>query len=534
MRAVIAVMLVVLLTSAGGHEGPGRVGVVSGRVVDGAGAAVGGVFVGLRATGAAVTHTRVTDASGRFSFPPQPAGAYELRAHRADLTGAAVAVQLAEDGTAAQELRVAADAVAPADRPASHFLALLPAGEEKRRFILDCTGCHTFDDRILLPAGSARTHAGWAEAVARMLGFAGPASGFPVIAAGREPEATAAFLTAYTAGGAASLAPFRAPAVDAAAARALITEYDIPAPTDLPHDVAIDSAGEVIITGMFTHRMYVLDAATGGYETLPIPVEGANPRAVEVGADGSWWVLLGGPGQIARYDPRAQEWTTFPIGLYGHSLGPDGRGRVWFNGHFTKAPELMGYVDASTGEKHTFDVPPHPTMATTSGPIPYELRVAPDGGVWISELAGNRVVRFDPEQRTFAVHTMPEPHAGPRRLDIAPDGTVWIPEYAGNRITRLDPRTGEFRGWELPLADAAPYVARVDARTGIVWIGTGAADAIVAFDPRAERFTTYPLPTRGAMIRHIAIDPRNGDVWAAYGASPGIPAKVARLRPDVQ
>jgi virginiamycin B lyase len=277
----------------------------------------------------------------------------------------------------------------------------------------------------------------------------------------------------------------------------------------------------------------VLDPETGEYALVPIPVEGANPRAVEVAADGAWWVLLGGPGQIARRDPATAEWTTFPIGLYGHSLGPDTNGRVWFNGHFTRAPELIGAVDAATGEVRTYEVPAHPTMAATSGPIPYELRVAPDGAVWMSELAGNRVVRFDPESGTFAVHTMPSAHSGPRRLDIAPDGLVWIPEYAGNRIARLDPRTGAIREWDLPIADATPYVARVDRRTGIVWIGTGSADAIVAFDPATERFTVYRLPTRGAMIRHITIDPRNGDVWAAYGASPGIPAKVARLRPDV-
>jgi hypothetical protein len=30
---------------------------------------------------------------------------------------------------------------------AAQLLRLLPDGEEKRRFILDCTGCHTFDAR---------------------------------------------------------------------------------------------------------------------------------------------------------------------------------------------------------------------------------------------------------------------------------------------------------------------------------------------------------------------------------------------------
>lgn len=40
--------------------------------------------------------------------------------------------------------------------PRSQLLRLLPEGDEKRRFNLDCTGCHTFDARIAAPNGRAR------------------------------------------------------------------------------------------------------------------------------------------------------------------------------------------------------------------------------------------------------------------------------------------------------------------------------------------------------------------------------------------
>ena len=125
---------------------------------------------------------------------------------------------------------------------------------------------------------------------------------------------------------------------------------------------------------------------------------------------------------------------------------------------------------------------------------------------------------------------MPLSHSGPRRLDVGPDGIVWIPEFAGGALTRLDPATGRFERFALPVKDAAPYIARVDARTGHVWVGTGAADAVFRFDPSSREFTAYPLPTRGALVRHLVIA-SNGDVWLAYGASPGGRARVARLRP---
>ena len=62
-------------------------------------------------------------------------------------------------------------------RPASSaWLSLLPDGEAKRKFILDCTGCHQFDEKIARPGGTPRTEAQWAEAVSRMLGYAGATS----------------------------------------------------------------------------------------------------------------------------------------------------------------------------------------------------------------------------------------------------------------------------------------------------------------------------------------------------------------------
>ena len=90
---------------------------------------------------------------------------------------------------------VAAVTAGAADPPrSSAWLSLLPDGEAKRKFILDCTGCHQFDEKIARPQGSPRTEAQWVEAVTRMLGYAGATTSFPVIAADRDAKATAAWL----------------------------------------------------------------------------------------------------------------------------------------------------------------------------------------------------------------------------------------------------------------------------------------------------------------------------------------------------
>lgn len=407
----------------------------------------------------------------------------------------------------------------------SGWLAQLPEGEAKRGFILDCTGCHQFDEKIARVEGRARNQAEWVAAITRMLGYAGARSSFPVISADRDARKTAAWLIEHL-----DQATVQPPTLGESS-RADITEFLMPEPQDLPHDIAIERSGTVLITGMFTHRLYRLDPSSGRIDEIPIPVPNANPRAIEIDSLGQPWVVLGSPKKLAMMT-RDSQWRSFDVGVYPHSLALSRTGKVWFNGHFTHSPELIGSVAAADGKLETHQVPPHPTLGTgPGGPIPYEIRVGPDGRVWGSELLGNRIFAFTPATGKFEVFPLPTPHSGPRRLDVDAQGIVWIPGYAANLLIRFDPRTRKFREIALPSQDAVPYIIRVDPRSSALWIGTGAADALLRYDPASEKFRSYRLPSRGAMIRHLAIDPRRGTVWAAYGASPGIPARIARIQP---
>jgi virginiamycin B lyase len=404
----------------------------------------------------------------------------------------------------------------------STWLTRLPDGETKRKFILDCTGCHQFDEKIARVNGRPRTETQWVEAITRMLGFAGARTGFPVIAVDRDAKATAAWLTRHLGPGKMEDQPFPA------TGRADITEYLIPDPKDLPHDLVVEPSGTVLITGMFTHRLYRLDPASGRFSEISIPVPSANPRAIELDSQGRPWVVLGQPHKLATMGVDSQ-WRTFDVGMYPHSLAI-GAGKVWFNGHFTHAPELIGSVDVATGKVVTHEVPPHPVLhAGPGGPIPYEIRTGPDGRIWGSELQGNRIFGFTPSSGKFEAFQLPTRHSGPRRFDVDAKGIVWIPAYAANLLVQFDPATRRFREIQLPVRDAVPYIVRAEPGSGALWIGTAAADALLRYDPVSARFDIYPLPSRGALIRHLAMDPRSGAVWAAYGAVPGIPARIARV-----
>lgn len=406
----------------------------------------------------------------------------------------------------------------------SAWLSLLPDGEAKRKFILDCTGCHQFDEKLARPQGKPRTEAQWVEAVTRMLGYAGASTSFPVIAADRDPNATAAWLAKNLRPG--EVADTKIPATG----KADIREYLMPVPQDLPHDVVVEPNGDVLVTGMFSHKLFRLKPETGALSEIEIRgVPSSNPRAIDRDAGGRTWVVLGQPRRLAMMTADTQ-WRSWDVGMYPHSLAVASDGKIWFNGHFTREPELIGYVDTARDTVVTYAVPPHPTLARgPGGPIPYEIRAAPDGRIWLGELQGNRLVAFTPGREKFETFTMPTPHSGPRRFDVDAKGIVWIPAYSANLLVRLDPATGKFREIPLPVKDAVPYVVRVDPRDGGLWIGTSAADALLRYQPRTDRFDTYPLPSRGALVRHMAVDPKSGAVWLAYGASPGIPARIARV-----
>src|SRR5687768_2698493 len=442
------------------------------------------------------------------------------------LAGAAAGL-VAVTGPAPADRDLADSFAADTTRPTSSaWLGLLPDGETKRRFILDCTGCHQFDTRMAMPQGKPRTRSEWAAAVTRMLGYAGPATGFPVISAAQSPDSTAAWV--HTA--LAARTPSRPAASRVPRRPGMVTEFDMPVPTDLPHDLAVERSGRVIVTGMFSHVMLALDPASGAIERVEIPVEKANPRAIEIDSAGRWWVVLGGPGQVARFD--GLRWDTFEVGMYAHSIAVDRAGAAWVNGHFTRSPELVAEV-APSGSVRKVELPPHPTMADVpGGPIPYELRAGADGRIWMSELQGNRIVSLDPRTGATAAYTLPTSYSGPRRFDLDARGILWIPAYSAGLLVRFDPMTREFREIPLPIRDALPYVVRVDQQTGTVWIGTGGADELLAYEPASGRFEAVQLPSRGALVRRLAIDPRTRDVWMAYGESPGkLPARIARFSP---
>ncbi len=495
---------------------------VAGQVIDSStGAPIPHAFVQARNSDGVVT-TVLAGADGAYQFTDLPAGQYFISAQGFGYRRSIL--EVVETGAAAPlrvEMQLTPAADIASQLTGAEWLSLLPDGDETRQFIIDCQGCHQLAwPRQVFSGWPAASQ--WETAIEKMHGFYGPQSGFPIIGPMDIPG-TAAWLARYLTNDA--IPPEPLPIAPEAQGMRL-TEYDFPGSG--PHDLALDGNGQVIVTGMFSHDMYALDPITGEFTRYDLPAN-ANPRAVELDAQGAWWIAFGDPHQVARFDPETEELTTYSIGMYAHSIALDSAGNAWANGHFKANPGQVVRIDAQDGSIQSFDVPDNNTSNLTGLPISYDLRVDANDVIWGSDLNWNRIYKLDSQTGAVTHYELPDSTSGPRRFEFDADGNLWIPEFSGGRLARFDPISESFTEWSTPTKNAEPYVVKVDKQRNKVWIGYAAANRVARFDPITETFVEYPLPTPFALIRHMAIDESTGDVWFSYHHVPSAQDKVARL-----
>jgi virginiamycin B lyase len=466
--------------------------------------------------------TVLSNQEGEYQLTNLPAGRYSISARGFGYSRSLTEIAEVETtSTLTVDLQLSPDTDLAKQLSGAEWLSLLPDDVETRQFILDCQGCH----QLGWPRqayGGWPTASQWETSIEKMHGFYGPQSDFPIIGPMDIPH-TAAWLAQYLTNDA--LPPQPLP-ISAGAQGMRLTEYDFPGIG--PHDLVLDGNGQVIVTGMFSDDIYSLDPDTGEFTRYNLPAN-ANPRAVEIDAQGDWWIVLGNPHQLARFDPRTEELTTYSIGMYAHSIALDSAGNVWANGHFRANPGKVVRIDAQDGSVQRFDIPDNNASNLTGLPISYDLRIDANDVVWGSDLNWNRIYRLDPQTGEVIHYELPDSTSGPRRFDFDAGGNLWIPEFSGGRLAMFDPNSESFTEWSTPTKNAEPYVVKVDQKRNFIWVGYAAANRVARFDPVAETFIEYPLPTPFALIRHMAIDESTGDVWFSYHHVPTAQEMVARL-----
>ena len=368
------------------------------------------------------------------------------------------------------------------------------------------------------------------------------------------------------------------------ARRALIEEWDLGGRASTQHDVMVHPDGRLYSVDGPQDALHRLDLSVPGgkRESWTVPhgelARGGvfassgrststsnsrvGPHSLQTAPDGSIWITLASGNQLARFNATDATWTIHDVaeGIYPHTLRFDAKGRIWYT---MAATNHIGMFDPETGEQRHLRLPARTwtqaiilrtmplllkigsyidirgSAAEGDGikmPVPYGIDIAPDGGVWFSQLNERRIGRVDPE--TLELEMFETPFETPRRLRFDSKGGLWIPSFSESLLAHFDLETHEFRTWPLPvepLGSETPYALAVDRKTDVVWICGTNSDTMIRFDPESEQFTVYPLPTRVTYTREVDFDAQgrvwtsnsNGPTWQIEGGTP----KVVRIDP---
>ena len=346
--------------------------------------------------------------------------------------------------------------------------------------------------------------------------------------------------------------------------QAVIDEYELGSRSSMQHDMMMHPNGSAYSVDMANDMLYRLDpSVTGGKRTAyPIPkgslpmggekASGAlpsnsnaalGPHSLQTTANGDIWITMALGNKLTRFDIETEEFTNYdlPNGLYPHTLRVDDEQRVWYT---ISMSNHVGVYDTRTGENVEIRVPARnfaeavllrllpyiiewgalPDGSEGGGgdslPVPYGIDIAPDGGVWFSQLNANKIGHIDPESHEITM--IDTPFSAPRRMRFDSKGTLWIPGFSSNVIAAFDTTTRSFREIELPAelkgADT-PYTLSIDPRTDDIWICGANSDSLIRYSQASGAFTIFPLPTQVTYTRDIDFG-ANGSVWTSNSNAP--------------
>ncbi|HEX6988523.1 MAG TPA: hypothetical protein VF282_03585, partial [Bacillota bacterium] len=172
--------------------------------------------------------------------------------------------------------------------------------------------------------------------------------------------------------------------------------------------------------------------ATGEVRTVPLePAGRVTASTFRISAEPA------GSMQVERIGPL-EIWRLPGTGLGPFDLAVDGR-TLWLT---LFAAEGMGEVGVGRVD---LDAGAFSRIRLPEGIIPYTLRLAPEGGLWVAdyefsaEPRQRHVLRLDPAAGEGVAYLLPGPADGVTDFAFTPDGSVWLADYAAGGLLRLDP-----------------------------------------------------------------------------------------------
>lgn len=239
-----------------------------------------------------------------------------------------------------------------------------------------------------------------------------------------------------------------------------------------------------------TVRPFSSDAMNIAYVEYEMPGPSRMPFSAAPAKDGSVWIPNFGIGnKITRLDPKTAEMQDFPVPNVGtaavHSAFAAPDGSVWLT---EQASDKLGRWDPKTQKITEYQDTYLPGKeGREDGGSRHTVRVDSKGMVWSS---GYPLTRFDPETGKF--YDFPEA-AHTYSLTFDKDENVWFTNPGTGQIGKVDAKTFKVTQWMPPTLNT--YERRIVVDTdGTVWFGEFQKGKIGHFDPKTQAFREYDLP----------------------------------------
>ncbi len=228
------------------------------------------------------------------------------------------------------------------------------------------------------------------------------------------------------------------------------------------------------------------------------------------------FVLLGLAGLVIVALASGIAWFTFhqaapvptsPSSPWGITAGPDGN--LWFT---EAAGNKIGRISPS-GTITQFPLP-------TSDSWPDGITAGPDGNLWFTEFDGHKIGRISPSG-TISEFPLPTSGSKPRSITAGPDGNLWFTDTPGDKIGRISP-SGMIS--EFPLASKGGPWGITAGPDGNLWFTEMIGDKIGRISPSGT-ISEFPLPT-SSFPEGITAGP-DGNLWFTEYES-----KIGRISPS--
>jgi uncharacterized protein (TIGR03437 family) len=159
-------------------------------------------------------------------------------------------------------------------------------------------------------------------------------------------------------------------------------------------------------------------------------------------------------------------------------------------------------------------------LIPTPGSNPNYIAAGPDGGLWFTELAADKIGRIT-TAGVVTEYGIPTPKSGPYGITAGPDGAIWFVEYGGNNIGRIT-TAGAITEYALPTPGSGP-LSITAGPNGAIWFVEYGGNNIGRIST-AGAITEYALPTPGSGPLSITAGPDEAIWFVEYGGN-----KVGRI-----